>query len=867
MSAISDGFTIIGDGSSSASSLATAAFTTIEAETTGLLAYTGLATVAFVSDPLRGGVFYYDKTGLTPDNGTIFPASGKSSGYWRRQFDPKDGLNVTWFGAKGDNTTDNTTAITATLNAAEAMQQGLIKVVIPPGRYKYNSTLYVPTGVLLTGSGAIAADTGHATSKLVFAPLTPGTDAIRLKDKGASGSVQIWYGAITNLSLLGNSRAGWAISCRNSAGALVQVIDMSYFENLEMRNFNNGGIEFPAAGVPLYAKNIRGAYMAGSVIKISNPNRSSQAINLHNISGDHNTNGAIWLDQLDTTNNVLITNLKAEAGVNSTFPGQPYDQVNPIICTDCTATIAVDNASSINSADDYGHLVNSATISSTVGSDTFTTFTEHNLELGDRVKIYSTDAFIPGFDQSATFFVVEKDTHTFKLSGTSGGDALKVIAPLAGTPALPATIGVSIYTGFTTIIGVNAGTITAIDGVTVNNTLHVAEHGFINHQQVKFRASGALPTPLLLNKIYYVIRVDDDKFQVEKYIGGGAITLGSLTGTVSAYKSSSSPIGTIVGNVSISGSTFTLAKHGLANNQLVIFPSAGVPAPFVPNTLYFVRDAADNTFKLSDIKGGTAISITGTDTPTVNVYKSSDFRVNRIVPGALISVERTMASVSFTASSPEIPGTPVIPATPLTISVTMPVEPTDVPKLTLTADSTGFYGAVKFYTSNKLPLNIVAGRIYYIVSATLTGTTTAPTTNIYDITISDVKGGAPIRCPDAGSGPHTAYLVSAATTKKPKISWSSASTRLGLAADNKGKIGDDWVSLDGEEPKIIAQTKIGWKSTQGVFNNLVSDNFITLSANPTINDLPEGSSHVYKVGSEVRLWVNDGGTMRYISFS
>jgi hypothetical protein len=55
----------------------------------------------------------------------------------------------------------------------------------------------------------------------------------------------------------------------------------------------------------------------------------------------------------------------------------------------------------------------------------------------------------------------------------------------------------------------------------------------------------------------------------------------------------------------------TWTAHGLANGTAVTFSTTGVlPAPLVPDTIYFVVGAAANTFQVSATVGGAAINTT-----------------------------------------------------------------------------------------------------------------------------------------------------------------------------------------------------------------------------------------------------------------
>ncbi|MDE3185293.1 MAG: right-handed parallel beta-helix repeat-containing protein [Bacteroidota bacterium] len=102
------------------------------ASITALENYTGNSNTVIVQDSLRGGTFNYVAS-ATPDSGTVFPRFG--GGYWKRQF--SGDVNVKWFGAKGDSSTDDTYAIN------QAFKSGF-NSYIPAGKYMVNDT----TGVL-----------------------------------------------------------------------------------------------------------------------------------------------------------------------------------------------------------------------------------------------------------------------------------------------------------------------------------------------------------------------------------------------------------------------------------------------------------------------------------------------------------------------------------------------------------------------------------------------------------------------------------------------------------------------------------------------------------------------------------------------
>jgi len=101
----------------------------------------GKTKTIIVSDKNRGGIFTYDDSKSDINNyGTIFNG-------WVRQYD--DIVNVKWFGAKGDGSTDDTEAIQKTLDLNLA-------AFLPSGTYRISDTLVLSNGFY--GSSLIGED-------------------------------------------------------------------------------------------------------------------------------------------------------------------------------------------------------------------------------------------------------------------------------------------------------------------------------------------------------------------------------------------------------------------------------------------------------------------------------------------------------------------------------------------------------------------------------------------------------------------------------------------------------------------------------------------------------------------------------------
>lgn len=89
-----------------------------------------------------GGVFFYDAGASDADNGGTIVAPTAGGGRWLRAY--SSAINVRWFGAKGDDSTNDTAAIQSAINVG-----GI--VYVPAGIYRTAVPLRLPTGVSLIG--------------------------------------------------------------------------------------------------------------------------------------------------------------------------------------------------------------------------------------------------------------------------------------------------------------------------------------------------------------------------------------------------------------------------------------------------------------------------------------------------------------------------------------------------------------------------------------------------------------------------------------------------------------------------------------------------------------------------------------------
>jgi hypothetical protein len=93
-----------------------------------------------------GGQFFWDATSTATDNnGTIIQVTGVATGRWIRLYDKI--VNVKWFGAKGDDATDDVVALQA------AMDMGF--AYFPEGNYRISAPLYMDAEDKIKGDGRV----------------------------------------------------------------------------------------------------------------------------------------------------------------------------------------------------------------------------------------------------------------------------------------------------------------------------------------------------------------------------------------------------------------------------------------------------------------------------------------------------------------------------------------------------------------------------------------------------------------------------------------------------------------------------------------------------------------------------------------
>lgn len=173
-----------------------------------------------------------------------------------------------------------------------------------------------------------------------------------------------------------------------------------------------------------------------------------------------------------------------------------------------------------------------------------------------------------------------------------------------------------------TVASTNTGTPTI--SIATPGVVTLASHGLTNGSMVMFRTTGALPTGLLPEVVYFVVGSTTNTFNVAATSGGAAIaTSGTQSGTHTVYYRPrrrfviASPPGVLPswarGPVAATASaanpcTWTSASHGFSNGQGVTFTTSGaLPSGLATGTRYYVISATTNTFQVSATVGGAAL--------------------------------------------------------------------------------------------------------------------------------------------------------------------------------------------------------------------------------------------------------------------
>lgn len=321
-----------------------------------------LTTSQLIVEPIFETYLEQLATATTCEGGINFPAIGKTTGMWRRNYDPKGGLSVSWFGAKGQaSVADNTVAIQNAINFAALNPQSIYQVYFPHGTYNV-SQLIIPRGVNLKGEGSNQSGGGTRLVQ-ISEPGIAGKSMLLFQPFASGNDLLYWDGKISDIALQGDTSStyGFGISFRTVEGYRIALDDMAILDNLFVRDFKSGGIEIPLGAAPAFIMNSKMERNGGPGISIIKPlaaRAEVQSASFINISGDGNINGLFAIGGYDSTNTFIFINLKGEnSESNSYSTGSPktIEQQNMFKLTDnCNAMMSIHGACNQPVVDRFG---------------------------------------------------------------------------------------------------------------------------------------------------------------------------------------------------------------------------------------------------------------------------------------------------------------------------------------------------------------------------------------------------------------------------------------------------------------------------------------------------------------------------------
>ena len=230
--------------------------------------------------------------------------------------------------------------------------QMLDKVELQQGAMTITAPLLVTEGTNFVGKGAVEVG-NKATSRITR---TGSGDAIRLNGHQNVGDTRWWwYGRMSDMTLVGgkNGTTGYGFAGRTSAGDAITFQDSTIIENVTVRGFGSGAMEFPGGGYPIYVGKCKLLFNLGCGIDFTSAaSFGHQATHFDNISADACGSAAIKLTNLGASQGtMLITNLKNEGRVNADF-GSVENNSNAILVANPSAgarvvAIGIDSICSI----------------------------------------------------------------------------------------------------------------------------------------------------------------------------------------------------------------------------------------------------------------------------------------------------------------------------------------------------------------------------------------------------------------------------------------------------------------------------------------------------------------------------------------
>ncbi len=328
-----------------------------------------------------------------------------------------DGVSVKGFGAVGDGVTDDTAAIRAALEAANALRSvGLggniyrpgATVVIPPGKYNVqtlDSPLVVSCNLRAPGATLVVPDAYDDVALLV----------------GHETTGKVLHNA--DLVLPGVTKNSATSLTSGSVGVRVQNLTHSRVVSGRVTH-QETGLHVTGLGQGSVYNQIHIGWIDLCKVAVDLRPRTGGWSNQNTFVGGGVTQSPNTLDGGSTNDvrrsgwrHVILDGSTGDGTVNgNTFVGVSFEG-------DLSEYHLAFKYAQNNTFVGCRHEQGTAATATSVSGDTFTT-SGHGLVVGDAVVFFNTGTAARGLDYGAVYWVVAKTTDTFKVSATRGGVAL-----------------------------------------------------------------------------------------------------------------------------------------------------------------------------------------------------------------------------------------------------------------------------------------------------------------------------------------------------------------------------------------------------------------------------------------------------------
>lgn len=228
------------------------------------------------------------------------------------------------YGAAGNGTTDDTTAVTNAINAAGSGSTPGGIVYFPPGKYKITSVLTVNyNNVILRGAGGDAshdAGTGGGAATTIIYNGTAGGTMISVSSVSGSGNQKITRAGVMGMKLDANGLAGIGLS--------VTSVGFGIFEKLTFSNFTSRALYVGCVSTlaeaadtqycrfsDLSFRQVEQGGAATTAVYLDGTSTANTSANLfENISVDHYNGGAMVLNNCDNNHFVGVGLYRVSGG-------------------------------------------------------------------------------------------------------------------------------------------------------------------------------------------------------------------------------------------------------------------------------------------------------------------------------------------------------------------------------------------------------------------------------------------------------------------------------------------------------------------------------------------------------------------------